>query len=324
MKRRAWLALGLALPAAGASRHARAQTRTYRIAFLLTGEPPAQGGSPAVAQILRRLDEGGLVVGRNLQVEVRHGGRLAESLDRAAAELLAWRPDVVVAVFTPAVQAARRATTQVPIVMAGAGDPVGTGLIASLARPGGNITGLAAAGPELAAKNLELVRAWVPQARHVAVLAHDTDPFTRTFVAELERAAAVLQLQLTVERMHDAAPYATALATWARQGVDAVLVQPSLPLEPAAALARQHRLRSCSFVRSYVLAGGLYAYAIHQDDVYRKSAQYVRRILQGAAPADLPVEEPTRLQLSINRGTAKLLGLQIPRPLQLRADEMIG
>lgn len=318
-------ALALALSAAGASRAVCAQAagRVFRIGFLVTGEPPAQGEGVAVAQMLARLGEQGFVAGRNLQVDVRYGGRLAEPLDRAAAELVALRPDVIVAVLTPAALAARRATSRVPIVMAGAGDPVGTGLIASLARPGGNVTGLAAAGPALAAKNLELVRDWVPQARHVAVLAHATDPFTRPFVAELERAAALLQLQLTVERVIDAAPFAALFAGWSRQGVDAVLVQPSLPLEPAAMLARRHRLRSCSFVRAYVVAGGLYAYATDQADLYDKAAGYVRRILEGADAAELPVEEPMRLRLSIHRGTAMLLGLGIPQSLLLRADEVI-
>ncbi len=321
MKRRT-LALALPFAATRMTGNAWAQPAPRRIGFLITGTRPAQGEAAIVTGVRAALREAGWAEGSALQVEVRYGDT-PELLDRAAAELLAARVELVVVVFTPAAHAARRATERVPIVMAGVADPVATGLVASLARPGGNITGVAALGPELAAKNLELLRQWLPRVRRVGVLAHATDPFTRAFVDSLQAAGPVLGFELDVQRAADASVYPQLFSAWAQRRIDALVVQPSLPFPAALALAQQQRLPSCSFVRAFALAGGLFAYGAQQQALYRKAADYVRRVLDGARPADLPVQQNDRFALALNLGTARQLALAVPPAIRLQADEVI-
>jgi putative ABC transport system substrate-binding protein len=321
MKRRT-LAAALPCAALGTAGAAWAQPAPRRIGFLVTGTRPTQGEAAVVTGVRAALRDAGVADGSALQVEVRYGDT-PEALDRAAAQLVAARVELIVTVFTPAAHAARRATERVPIVMAGVADPVGTGLVASLARPGGNITGVAALGPELAAKNLEVLRQWLPRARRVGVLAHATDPFTRTFVDSLQGAGAVLGFELDVQRAADGGIYPQLFSAWAQRRIDALVVQPSLPFPAALALAQQQRLPSCSFVRGFVLAGGLFAYGAEQQALYRKAADYVRRVLDGARPADLPVQQNDRFILALNLGTARRLALAVPAAIRLQADEVI-
>ncbi len=320
MKRRA---LAVALPlAAMRTGNPWAQAAPRRIGFLVTGTRPAQGEAASVTGVRAALREAGVAEGAALQVEVRYGDT-PEVLDRAAAELLAARVELIVVVFTPAAHAARRATERVPIVMAGVADPVVTGLVASLARPGGNITGVAALGPELAAKNLDVLRQWLPRARRVGVLAHATDPFTPAFVDSLQAAGTVLGFELDVQRAADDGVYPQLFSAWTQRRIDALVVQPSLPFPAALALAQQQRLPSCSFVRGFALAGGLFAYASQQQALYRKAADYVRRVLDGARPADLPVQQNDRFTLALNLRTARQLALAVPPAIRLQADEVI-
>lgn len=320
VKRRHLLAAS-AFAALGAGPPVRA-AESRRIGFLVTGARPAQGEAPAVEGVRAALRASGPAEGAALQTEVRYGDT-PEALERAAAELVALEVAVIVTVLTPAAIAARRATDRIPIVMAGAADPVATGLVASLARPGGNVTGVAAQGPELAAKNLELARQWWPSSRRVAVLASAGDPYTPLFVAGLERAGAALGFELVVTRVAGAGEYESAFAAWLRPRVDAVFVQPSLAFAPAVALARQHRLASFSFVRAYAVAGGLYAYATDTQEVYPLAADYVKRVLAGTRAGELPVVLPTRFVLTLNTGAAQAIGQAVPRAVRLRATEVI-
>lgn len=276
----------------------------------------------AYAQIKDELRELGYVEGRNLVFELRSAQGKPEVLDALATELVNLKVDVIVPLLTPAVFAAKRATTNIPIVMS-AGDPVGTGLVASLARPGGNITGISTFGPELASKTLEFIREIKPGASRVAVLANATDLFTKPLLEQLQAGAKGLQMELLVTQAHGEAEYEAAFAAWAKQRVDAVFIQPSLPLPRANALALQHRLPSYFFTRPFVNSGGLLTYTASDKERYQRTASFVDRILKGAKPADMPVEQPTKFELIVNGKTAKALGIKIPQSVLLRATEVI-
>ena len=252
----------------------------------------------------------------------RHDDR-PQLLPELAAELVRLKVDIIVAAQTPAVHAAKQATSEIPIVMATAGDPVGTGLIASLGRPGGNITGNAATTAELGAKTLEAVREMLPAVRRVAVLANASDPFTRSFLEQIEAGGRTLGIQVQSVMVRTADEFETAFSGMIKERADAVIVQPSLPRKAALELAMRHRLPSVSPTRLFPAEGGLMAYSASQHDMYRRAARYVDRILKGAKPADLPVEEPTKFELVINLKTAKALGITIPPALLARADEVI-
>ena len=276
-----------------------------------------------LAQIKEGLRELGYVEGRNLVFELRSAHGKPEALDALAAELVGLKVDVIVPLLTPSVFAAKRATGSIPIVMAGAGDPVGTGLVASLARPGGNITGISTFGPELASKTLEFIREIKPGASRVAVLANATDPFTKPLLEQLQAGAKGLRMELLVAQVRGEAEYEAVFAAWAKQRVDAVLIQPSLVIRRANELAMLHRLPSYSFVRSFVDSGGLLTYTASDKERYQRTAWYIDKILKGAKPADLPVEQPTKFDLVINGKTAQALGITIPQTVLLRATEVI-
>jgi putative tryptophan/tyrosine transport system substrate-binding protein len=275
------------------------------------------------AALIEKLDALGWQPGRNLHVELRVSDA-PPLLDAHAAELVRLNVDAIVAMLTPAVLAAHRATRRVPIVMAGAGiDPVASGLVRSLAAPGGNVTGITVQGAHLAGKSLEIVSELRTPARSVGVLANGTDPFTHALLANLQQAAAALRVRLHTAQVQAAAQYEAAFASWAAARTDAVFVQPSLAIDHAAALALAHRLPSFSFVRSYVTAGGLLAYAANLDELARLSVDYIDRILRGTDAARLPIAQSSSFDLLINLRTAKALDLPVPRALMLRATEVI-
>jgi putative ABC transport system substrate-binding protein len=195
--------------------------------------------------------------------------------------------------------------------------------VKSLARPGGNVTGVAALGPELAAKSIELMRDLRPGLRRLGVLAHATDSFTPAMLQALAQAAAVLGLDLHVERVRETDQYAAVFDGWRRQRVEAVFVQPSLPGKPAADLALQHALPSCSFVRIFVEQGGLLGYANDVAEIARLVVDTIDRILRGASPATLPVQQNTRFDLLLNQRTARAIGITLPATLLQRATEVI-
>jgi putative ABC transport system substrate-binding protein len=246
-----------------------------------------------------------------------------DRLPTLAQQLLQWKPDLIVTILTPAAAAAAGATRSVPIVMAGSGDPVAAGVVQSLGRPGGNITGVSAFGPELAAKSIEALSELRPGLRRLGVLAHATDPFTPALMQQVEHAATQLGLQLHIERVSGSAQYEAVFQAWERQRVEALLVQPSLPQRPRSSWRCVFGLPSCSFTRGFVEAGGLVAYAPDARETVRMAADQADRILRGAQPAQLPVQQNARFDLLINVRTAALLRLRVPPAVLARATEVI-
>jgi putative tryptophan/tyrosine transport system substrate-binding protein len=296
------------------------QRRLARIGVLVLGNPDPEPFLRVFQEALREL---GHIQGQDLAMELRSAGGNASLLPRLAAELVQLNVDAIVAYQIPSVQAAKQATTTIPIIMAPAGDPVGTGLVASLARPGGNITGLSGTTAELAGKNLEFLREMLPSARRVAVLTNAGDPVTKSFVDLIEVAARSAGIMLTISVIDAAEKFAPAFLDMKRQQADAVIVQPSLQHRVVVDLALEHRLPSLSPNRAFVEAGGLLGYTAKIADLHREAAAYVDKILKGRKPADLPVMQPNSFEFLINLKTAKTLGLDVPPVLLARADEVI-
>ncbi len=318
MRRRSFIAIvgaaALARPRAGRAQ----QPKVPRIGVLIVGNP-----EPFWRLFRNSLRELGYVEGRRVLFEFRSADGKPNLLAGLAADLVRLKVDIIVAVQTPAVAAAKHATATIPIVMASAGDPVGTGLIASLARPGGNLTGMAGVTAELAGKNLELIRELLPAARRVGVLANPADPFTTPFLAQIQLTARMLGIEIQTIMIGGVDEFDAAFMAMKRERVAAAIVQPSLPRKRAIDLALSHRLPAASPVRPFAEDGGLLAYAQDVADQYRKAAVYVDKILKGAKPADLPVEQPTKFELVINLKTAKALGIAVPTSILVRATEVI-
>ena len=287
-------------------------------ALLLTSNP-----ENFQRQFGEALQELGYAQGRNIAIEYRSAAAgEVDHLAELAGELVRLRSDIIVAQNTPAAQAAKRATADIPIVIM-AGDPVGTGLVSSLARPGGNVTGVSAIAAEFGGKLLQLLRELLPTANQFATLAHATDPFARPFVEQIQSAARDVGVRIQLIVVRGAEEFSEAFASMVRERSDAVVIQPILATRRAAELAVESRLASIATGRSFAESGGLLSYAADQVDLYRRAAYFVDRILKGAKPADLPVEQPTRFELVINLKTAQALGLTVPQSLLARADEVI-
>jgi len=279
---------------------------------------------PRVAGVIQALGELGYQQGRNLVIEVRSADDAPQRLEALAAELARLPVDVIVVVQSPAALAARRATASVPIVMSGAAiDPVAGGLAKSLIRPGGNVTGVVGLGADLAAKALDLVRELRSPTRRIGVLANATDPFTPALLEILQQAARGLEIELRMAQVRALDDYAAAFAGWSAARVDAAFVQPSLVLDKAIEHAAMHRLPSFSFVRAFASNGGLLSYSADFREGSQRTASYIDRILKGADPGQLPIEQPTSFELVLNRRTAKALGMTIPQSLLLRATDVI-
>jgi putative ABC transport system substrate-binding protein len=331
MDRRRFLVISLtgALAAPGGAA-AQPTARTRRVGFL-TLNAETSGTGPVTREALRQaLKELGYDEGKNLALEVRFADGRRELLAGFALELLRSRVEVIVTLGTPATVAARDATTSVPIVFIAVGDPVGSGFAASLARPGGNLTGFSFAGPELAAKNLELLKHAAPDAARVAVLiaGGGDQPLTRAVWAELERAAPVLHVTLQrvqvpplTERLDEA------LAALRARRPDALLTLNDpfffVHRERILATATELRLPTMFQTTDYARAGGLLAYVPNIPDQASRAGTYVDRILKGARPADLAIQLPTKFDLTVNLKTARALGLTIPPSLLARADQVI-
>ncbi len=275
----------------------------------------------------RGLRELGYVEGQNIAIEHRSAEGKWERLPDLAAELVRLKVDVIVTAGTPTALAAKQATRMIPIVMAFTADPIESGLVASLARPGGNVTGLSGMDTELGGKRLQLLKQVVPGASRVAVLSNPTNPYIGLVLRGTEAAARVLGVQLQpleirapedIERAFEAAIKGDANALTV---VEDVLI--FTHRARIAALAAKSRLPAIYSFRESVEAGGLMSYAANLADSYRRAAIYVDKILKGAKPADLPVEQPTRFELVINLKTAKALGLTIPQSVLIRADQVI-
>jgi len=295
------------------------QPKMATVGILITGNTSPE----AFLQGFRAaLAAAGLIEGENVQLEVRSAEDSDTLLAQKATELVRLKADVIVASLTPAVQAARHATSDIPIVMAAAGDPVATGLISSLARPGGNITGVSGAAVETAGKRLELIRDLVPSVRRVAVLANETDPFALPFVTQLGQSARSIDMEIEPILVRPDAPQAPAFEAMSAKQVDAFIIELGTIRPESAELAIKHRLPS-SGPRAWPPAGGLIGYSGNVAEIHRLAADYVDKILKGRRPADLPVALPTKFDLTVNLKTAKALGLEVPPTLLARADEVI-
>jgi putative tryptophan/tyrosine transport system substrate-binding protein len=292
-----------------------------RIGFLMF-RPMTEAAQDAFRQGLR---DHAYVEGQNIVIEWRSADGRPDRAKTLADDLVRLKVSVIVAEFTPCVRAAETATHTIPIVMAPAGDPVATGLVASLARPGSNVTGLTDIVGELSGKRLELLRAIVPGLARVGLLINGADPLDPGIVDKTRGAAAGAGVQLSIGHVPRPEELDAALAAMTRDKVGAVIVQANIPV-PASQTARltaRSRLPSISNVTAYPEAGGLMSYGPSLTDIERRSAGYVDRILKGTKPADLPVEQPTKFELVINLKTAKALGLTIPPSVRLQADQII-
>jgi putative ABC transport system substrate-binding protein len=265
----------------------------------------------------------GYAEGENLEFVFRSADGNPRLLAPLAAELLDLKVDIIVAAQTPAVTAAKQLTTEIPIVMASAGDPVGTGLVQSLGRPGGNITGMSGTTTEMGGKLLELIREFLPDSNRVSVLANGVDPFTRPFLGQIEAGGRALSITVLPITVYGADELDSAFARAATERIHAMIVQPSLPRRPAIDLALKHRIPAISPASLFGREGGLISYSADQVALYRRAATFVDRIIKGANPSELPVEQPTKFELVVNLKTAKNLGLQLPPTLLARADEVI-
>jgi putative ABC transport system substrate-binding protein len=265
----------------------------------------------------------GYTEGQNIRFAFRSAEGEADRLPELAAELVRLNVDVIVTWFTPPTQAAKQATHEIPIVMADAGDPVGTGLIASLPRPGGNVTGIAGITAELAGKCVELIREILPSARRVAALINPIDPFSTPFLKAIQIGGEATGTTIDPIRIGSREQLEAAFADMEKKRPDAIIVQPSLPGKRAVELALEHRVPAVSVPRWFAEEGGLLSYSPRWPEMFRQAAAYVDKILRGAKPADLPVAQPTKFELVINLKTAKSLGIDVPAALLARADELI-
>ena len=324
MRRREFLSL--ACGAAGARPFAALaqQPAMPVIGFLGSATPSAWGDR--VAAFSQRLRELGWIENRTVTIEYRWTEGRPESVTEFAAEFVRLKVNVIVTGGTPAIIAAKQATSVVPIVFVGAGDPVSTGLVATLARPESNLTGLSSQGPDTVGKRLELLRELVPHLRRLAILFNADNPASVLEMREVQAAARILDLQIAILEIRRAADINSGFEVL-KAGADALYVPPD-PLVVANrlrinTLALGARLPTMYSFRDYVEAAGLMAYGANIADLFRRSADYVDKILRGAKPADLPVEQPTKFDFIINLTTAKALGLTVPPMLLARANEVI-
>jgi ABC-type uncharacterized transport system substrate-binding protein len=326
LRRREFIALlgGAAAAAWPLATHAQQAGKLPTIGFLVAGTPTSHG--QWVAAFVQRLRELGWIEGRTITIEYRWAEGRNERFAEIAAELVRRKVDVIVTSATAAIVAAKQATSVIPIVFAAAGDPVGTGLVASLARPGGNVTGLSIQQTDLASKRVELLREIVPGLHRLAILGNVSGPAVVLEMREVQAAARTLGLEVItseIRRGEDIAPAFAALKGHA----DALYVA----IDP---LVNAHRTRINTFTlaarlptmqtnREAVEAGGLMCYGANIPDLFRRAANHVDKILRGTKPGDIPVEQPSKFDLTINLTTAKALDLLIPESFLLRADEVI-
>ena len=320
------VALGLAclILAAPLAADAQPPAKVRRIGVLIAGDPAR---SPQLEGFWQGLRELGYVEGQNIVIERRAAEGSYERLPRLAAELIGFRPDVVVAVATPSAVAAKDATGTIPIIIVAVGDPVGTGLVSSLARPGGNITGVSLVNVEFSGKRLQLLKEALPNVSRVAVLWNPLNPLNAAVLKETQVAAAALGVKLQPLAVRGPEEIPSTLAAATRERAGALIVVPdSLLLSHRRSIigfAAKNRLPAMYNFIEETEDGGLMSYGANLYENYRRAATFVDKILKGAKPGDLPVEQPTKLELVINLKTAKALGLTLPRSLLIRADQVI-
>jgi putative ABC transport system substrate-binding protein len=295
-----------------------------RVGVLFGG---ASGPSPDLDAFRRGLRERGYIEGQNIAIEYRFASGQVGKLPELAAELVRLNVDVIVAPSTPTALAAKGATSTIPIVFAVVADPRGAGLIDKLARPGGNITGVTSSSAELGGKRLGLLKEVAPKASRVAVLYNPADPSNLLVVNQLRNSAPILGLVLQMLEVHEPRDFEGAFFAMTREGTHAMFgaagVLTNEHKQVLVDLASNWRMTAMWGHRQFVDAGGLMSYAVNRYQQFEQAGLYVDKILKGAKPADLPVEQPTRFELVINMKNAKALGLNIPQSVLLRAEEVI-
>jgi putative ABC transport system substrate-binding protein len=306
---------------------ARAQQAAMPLIGYLGSQSADDSYKNFTVPFLQGLKEAGYVEGQNVAVEYRYAENQYDRLPALAADLVRRRVAVIVSSGTPAAVRAKGATTTIPIVFVTGTDPVAVGLVASLNRPGANLTGIVTLSSEVASKQLQLLRELIPNAPTFGVLADPAFPDTQSIITDLQAAARTLGLQLVVVNARTDSDFEMAFATFSEQRVAAVLVTASTlynrRTEQLAALAAHHALPAIFPFREFALAGGLMSYGSSLGYFYHQAGIYTGRILKGEKPADLPVQQITKIELTINLKTAKALGLTVPPSLLARADEVI-
>jgi putative ABC transport system substrate-binding protein len=304
---------------------AQQTNKVPRIGFL--GNSTATLEANLVGPFRYGLHDLGYVEGQNILIEYRWAEGKYERFPALIAELIASKVDVIVTAGTPATQAYQKARTSIPLVMVAVGDPVGTGIVASLNRPGGNITGLTSISPELESKRIELLREVIPKLSHIAVLWNPKNAYHAIENKQVEAAAAALRMKVLYLGVEAQEQIGNAFAQILKERPGALLVLADRVFLHNRALimdfAAKHRLPGVYAYLELVEAGGLMSYGPSYADMHRRAATYVHKILKGAKPADLPVEQPTKFELVVNLKTAKTFGLTIPQSVLLRADEVI-
>ena len=355
-RRKLLVALGAGALAAPFASFAQQQGKVWRVGFLVSGSRPANldshfiygpflqglrergylgpssrpGNLESDAQIgalLRGLRDLGYVEGKNLTMEWRYADNNAERLQGAANELAQLKVDVIVAGNTTAAHAARKSTATIPIIMASSGDPVRAGLVASLARPGGNITGLTSMSGEVGPKHLEMLLSMAPKLSRVAVLINPANSGNLELLKNVQAAARNTKAKILPVEARTVPDIEQAFSTIARENAGAVIVAPdslfTREMRQIAERAAKQRLPSIAAAREFAQVGGLLSYGRNQGDSFRRTAAFVDKILKGAKPADLPIEQPMTFELFINGKTAKALGLKIPPSLLITAEKVI-
>jgi putative ABC transport system substrate-binding protein len=283
---------------------------------------PSKQFERAVSLFRQGLRDLGYVEEQNIRLEIHSAEDDFARLPGLAAGLVRRRVNVIAAISTPAALAAKHATSKIPIVMAAA-DPVGNGIVASLAHPGGNITGMSSVNAELGGKLVELLREAVPSITRIAALLNAADPFSSQLLENIQHFGKALRVEIVPFLVKAGPELDAAFPAMVDKGVEAVIVQGSLPSKYAADLLSKHRLPAGAPGKIFALNGGLMAYSPNGAEMMRSTAVLVDKVIKGAKPVDLPVEQPTRFELTINLKTAKALGLTVPQTLLARADEVI-
>ncbi len=325
-RRRILIVFGLGVVASPLASFAQQQpAKVPRIGFL--GNSTAALEVNLVGPFREGLRDLGYVEGRNIVIEYRWAEGKYERFPQLIAELLAFKVDVIVAAGTPAALAVKQATATIPLVMVAVGDPVGTGLVASLARPGGNLTGLASISPDLEGKRLELVREVVPKLSRVSFLGNPANAFHAVSEKHAREAAKVLRLKLTFVNVRAESEFDQAFDAIVKERPGALVVLADRVFlhnrGRIVDFAARNRLPVVYPYKELVEAGGLMCFGPNYADMHRRAATYVDKILKGAKASDLPVEQPTRFELIINMKTAKALGIKIPQSILVRADKVI-
>jgi putative ABC transport system substrate-binding protein len=303
------------------------QAKMPRIGFIAGRSRPVSLDADAYGGFVRGLRELGYVEGKNVAIEWRFADGNYQRLPELIAELVRLKVDVILAAAAPAAVAAKQGTSTIPIVIGGVGDPVGIGLITSLSRPGGNVTGVSNLVVDLSSKNLELLTAMVPKLSRVAVLVNPSGPITPLLVKQIQPAAKQAGISVSVFEAGNQSQVESAFSAALRARAGALIVAGDpyffSQAREIAELAARSRLPAIYPLAEHVEAGGLMSYGTDQGENYRRAATYVDKILKGAKPADLPVEQPMKFEFIINRKAANSLGLKIPQELLLQADRVI-